>query len=422
MPVPRTTKEGFVDIFRAVLPPAYIAPLEEQDDGAGMDLPYAFAAMAELADCALNKGTQAYFLRPHSDQTDEPAAAAVKATGAFLASRVGYSAGSLALPAGTVIEAYRLDSYGEEEIVGRYLMTADATIAEGTGEPALLSVEAEFPGYFGNLLSDSVLLRFAPLGVSSVPCVFGTLGFDTIIERSVLTIDDAFSDRFVASDVGRYAQIVPAFGVEFESQPLQLTRINWANTASQQMQPMLNLSSGDRGKRCAVVTKEFGELGLVLSQPTAITGGKGGSLDARAIDVGIARLAGEPDDSLESRIESIDDNVSPVAILRAVDRVLGPLGIAWRLMETGDPKGLGGRVWDLHPWDFGSLGPVVSGSAVYDVQGALWLSASQMRRFFVVAVSTAILTEPGAVLRVWNDVHAARGGGVSFRLVIDSML
>jgi hypothetical protein len=422
MSVARSTKEDFVDIYRTVLPPAYVAPLEEQDDGAGMDLAYAIAAMAELADCASNKGTQAYFQRPHSDQTDEPAAAPVKASGAFLVSRVGYSVGSVVVPAGTIIEAYRIDSYGDEEIVGRYLTAASVTVAEGTGESELLQIEAEFPGYIGNLLASSVLLRFAAIGASSIPCIFATLGFDTILERSVPMEEDTLSDRFVATDVGRYAQIVPISGVQYESQPLQLIQIDWLDAVNQQMLPVVGLSSGDVGKSCTVVTKELSELGLALTQPTAVVGGNGGLLDARAADVGIARLAGEPDESLEARLETLDDNVSPLAIARAVDRILGPLGIAWRLMETGDPKGLGGRVWDLHPWDFGDLGSVVSSAEVYDVQGAIWLSASQLRRFFVIAVSTAILAEPGAATRVWNDVQATRGGGIGFRLVIDSML
>jgi len=422
MPVARTTKDGFVEIYRAVLPKVYVAPLEDQDDGAGMDLVYAFTAMAELADCASNKGTQAYFQRQHSDQTDEPAAAPQKATGSFQIARVGYSAGTLVLPAGTMIEAYRIDSYGDEEVVGRYLTTVSVTIQEGTGEVTTLSIEAEFPGYFGNLLPDSVFLRFAPLGTSSIPCTLGILGFDTIVQRNVLATEDASVDRFVASDVGRYAQIVPSPGTVFQSQPLQLMRIDWVDVANQRMLPSLGLSSADAGKSCIVVVKELSELGLSLSQPTAITGGNGGLLDARAADCGVARLAGEPDESLVTRIEGISDIVSPAAITRAVDRILGPLGIAWRLMETGDPKGLGGRVWDIHPWDFGDLGPTISSSFVYDVQGALWLSASQLHRFFVVAVSAAIMNEPSAASRVWNDVHAARGGGVGFRLVIDSTL
>jgi hypothetical protein len=415
MPVPRTTKDGFAEIYRSVLPAAYVAPLDEQDDGAGMDLPYAFATMAELADCASNKGTQAYFRRPHSDQTDEPAAAPTKALGAFVVSRVGYSEGSIVIPAGTLIEAYRIDSYGDEEVVGRYLTIASVTVAEGTGETESLAVEAEYPGYFGNLLSESVLLRFVEQGTLAVPCVVLP---NLRLQRSVTPVEDATTDRWSQAELGRY--------VVLEGTSLATTnllaprRITIVTSNAVSVSP--TMVSADIGASVLARVVELSSLGLVLSQPTAISGGKGGMLDAAAADDGVFRLAGEPNASLLSRLESLSDNVSPPAIARAVDRVLGPLGIAWRLMETGDPKGLGGRVWDLHPWDFGDLGPVVSSAAVYDVQGAVWLSTSQTRRFFVVAVSTAILTEPSAAMRVWNDVQAARGGGVGFRLVIDSTL
>jgi hypothetical protein len=422
MPVPRLTKENYVELYRRVLPASYIEPLEAEDDGVGMDVPYAFAAMMELADCASNKGTQSYFLRPHSDQTDEPAAGQRKAIGSFLVTRVGYAAEPITIPASTVIEAFRLDSYGDEELLGRYVTLAAATIAAGSGTTLLLPVEAEFPGYFGNLFADSAYLRFAPLGNSRIPCTVIITGFDAQFHRVASTIDDPFVDRFVATDLGRYARIVPDNGVVFETQPLYLVKIDTLDVAQQRMTPTIGTSSGDEGKLCTVELLELGDVGLALSQPTAITGGNGGMLDARGVDLGTSRLTGEGDESFESRLEALDDVVSPPAVMRAIDRVLGPSGIAWRLMETGDPKGLGGRVWDLHPWDFGNLGSVVSGAAVYDVQGAVWLSANQTRRFFVIAVSSAIGLEPLLASRLWNEVNAIREAGVGFRLVIDSTL
>lgn len=422
MPVPRLTKENYADLYRRVLPSSYVEPLDTEDDGAGMDLPYAFAAMMELADCATNKGTQSYFLRPHSDQTDMPAAGQSKAFGTFEIRRVGYSVGEVVVPAGTVVEAYRLDSYGAEDFVGRYVTLERVTVPEGTGTATPVNVEAEFPGYFGNLFADSVYLKFALLGRSRIPCSAIAIWSDTFFTRTVSAEDSPNWDWFEASNVNRYARAIPAIGVEFQSQPLNAFRLVWIDVGAQILLPSIAMSSGDDGKLCTVELLELSELGLVLSQPTAITGGNGGMLDARGADLGTSRLTGESDESLEARLEALDDTVSPPAIARTIDRVLGPLGIAWQLRETGDPKGLGGRVWDLHPWDFGSLGAVVSSAEVYDVQGAVWLSTSQTRRFFVVAVSSAITSEPFLASRLWNEVNAIREGGVGFRLVIDSTL
>lgn len=422
MPVSRLTKEDFAELYRRVLPASYIEPLDTMDDAVGMDLPYAFAAMMELADCASNKGTQSYFLRAHSDQTDSPAAGPSRATGAFLLARTGYAALDLVVPARTAIEAYRVDSYGDEEFVGRYFTTAELIVPAGSGAPLALAVEAEFPGYFGNLFADSVYLRFAELGKSRVPCAVAILGMDAVFQRTATLAEDRFVDRFESRDVGRYARVTPAADEVFETQPLYLMRLDWLSVPSQQMLPSIGLSSGDEGKLCTVELLELSELGLSLSQPTAIVAGNGGMLDARGVDLGVSRLTGESDESFAARLEALDDTTSPPAIVRAVDRVLGPSGIAWRLMETGEPQGLGGRVWDLHPWDFGQLSPVSSNVSVYGVQGAVWLSRSQTRRFFVVATSIAITLEPLLATRVWNEVNAIREAGVGFRLVIDPTL
>lgn len=417
MPVTRLTLEQYVDIYRKVLPSSYVEPLESQDDGLGMDLAYAFAAMFELADCAINKGTQAYFLREHSAQTDASGAGAAKATGQLQITRSGNVLTALTLPAGVLIEAYRLDSYGEEQSIGRFVTLATTSIGEGSGETATVEVEAEYPGYFGNVSLGGADFRFVELGNLVIPSEFDGLGF----LRSADPTTDASDDTWSGDEAGQY--IVFESDEAFVSLPLTPRRIQSVYTVTGVRGVIVSPfpDGADTNKHALVRRMEWSEL-LGVTQATAIVGGNGGMLDDRAVDVASQRIAGETDVALARRLEYLADAVTPAAIARAVDAILGPLGIAWRLLETGDPQSLGGRVWDLHPWDFGSLGFAVSTAAVYDVQGAVWLSRSQLRRFFVLAVAPSITSEQYAAGRVWNALNSLRAAGVGFKFVVDATL
>jgi len=418
MPVQRLTKDDFAEIYRRVLPPMYVAPLDEQDDGIGMDLPYAFAAMAELADCASNKGTQSYFLRPHSDQTDEPATGDTTASGVLLMRREGYSGGDITIPRGTIVEAHQTDSYGEDALIGRYRTTEPVTVLSGNGSYVDLPIEAEYPGYFGNLPEQGATFRFADQGHISVPCI-AVLAPPTVFHREASAIEDPWTDFWDPSLLGRYVVIE---GDGFDTPDLQTPRQITIVTDSYNVTVSPDIADTDLGKPCIVRILEPSELGLVLYQPVAIEGGRGGMLDARAVDMGTSRLAGEPDPALIARLETLDDTTSLPAIKRAVDRILSLRGIAWMVLEASDPQGLGGRVWDLHPWDFGSMGMEFGQSGVNGVHRAVWLSRSQTRRFFVVLVSAAIIREPFLAGHVWTTVNSIRALGVGFCLKIDNSL
>ena len=211
-------------------------------------------------------------------------------------------------------------------------------------------------------------------------------------------------------------------GDGFDTPDLQTPRQITIVTDSYNVTVSPDIADTDLGKPCTVRVLEPSELGLVLYQPVAIEGGRGGMLDARAVDMGTSRLAGETDPALIARLETLDDTTSLPAIKRAVDRILSPRGIAWMVLEGGDPKGLGGRVWDLHPWDFGSMGMEFGQSGVNGVHRAVWLTRSQTRRFFVVLVSAAIVREPFLAGHVWTTVSNLRATGVAFRLMIDNSL
>lgn len=413
MPVQRLDTEGYVEIFRRVLPADYVAALESLDDGLGLDLAYAFAAMMALADCASNKGTQSLFLRAHSDQTDVPAQEQAKAVGTIRLTHRGVTLGYAVVPARTALEAYATDSYGSELFIGRYFTKWEVVLSEGPTSQ-LVDIEAELPGYFGNLPLGAATFRFVPMGRFAIPSQVS----NALPDRLTDVGGDA-DDTWSVFMEGRYLVVDPAPGETFGSSAQTARRIMVAVAGSfAQVTPSY---AGDNDKLCTARVLELEDM-VAIEQTAAITGGNGGMLDAYAADLGMFRGLGESDVVFGARAEAIADTTTPAAIARAVDAILGPLGVAWRLMETGDPGGLGGFVWDLHPWNFGNLSTVASSAEVYSVQGAVWLSRSQTRRFFVVAVSTAIDAFPGAAAQVWKRVNDIRGFGVGFRLVMEPAL
>lgn len=419
MPVRRLNKDQFVDLFRSVLPESYTAPLESEDDAAGLDIVYAFGAMLELADCASNKGSQSQYLREHSAQTDVPASGAVKAQGTLLCSRQTVFLGDVEVRAGTLVECYRLDSFGEEQIVGYYVTTETVTLPEGSSAQVSVLVEAQYVGYAGNIPDNGALFRFATVGRSDVKATFT---FDSGTESTFEWDSGAIPqlDKFSPDLRWMYFTIEPAVGYTFVSDCVTLRRFIYINSPwGADVQPPLDVS--DLDNKCTLHSYELRDL-ISLNQSGAIVGGLGGSLDDRGVEMRVFRYDWESDAAYATRLEYVADAVSLPAVRRAVDAVLGPTGVAWRVLETGDATTLAGMVWDFHPYDFGSISHG-DGFGVLDLaQGAVWLSTAQAKRCFVVAVSATIMTHPYLASKVWNRVNDIRALGVVFKLVIDPAL
>lgn len=415
MGVQKSSKDQLIELYKGALPPAYVEPLEIEDDGLGMDLPYAFAAMLELADCASNKGTQALFLREHSEQTDVPAAVLAKASGVLSVARNGAPLGDVHVLAGTRIEAYRTNSFGLEELIGYYVTTEAILLVEGDTTTHDVLVEAEQPGYFGNLKAGDAYFRVAQQGAITVP-----ISVSSTTRIGSYTGAPLHLDRFSESSVGLHGVLEPDEGISFVSVPGTVRYvIDYLFPDSVLVSPEIDAS--DNGKKGLFRAVQLNDL-VSLTQAIDIVGGNGGALGDRGAEMLLPMLENETAAQYSSRLEYCLDVVSPTAIARVVDSILGPLGISWRLLETGDPDSLGGFIWDFHPWDWGSISYQRSDAEVYEVQGAVWLTDSQTKRFFVVAVSNAIDLEPGLAGRLWKRLNQARAKGVSFRLAIDEGL
>lgn len=85
------------------------------------------------------------------------------------------------------------------------------------------------------------------------------------------------------------------------------------------------------------------DFGLVVTNVLSPAGGRLGMLDAIGDERGVNRAPGEQDDSYRARVAEIADVVSPNAIKRTLNRVLGT--IPWCFREVGYPE-LPGMFYD----------------------------------------------------------------------------
>lgn len=439
------TKDDFLDLWRQVLPKMYTDPIENEANGQGFDIPSLQAAIFARFEAAVNTNQQAYFLRRHSNQTGEIARAGAKARGTVYISRPSGDA-AVTVPRGTILIAEQRGTVGETVTVGRYLTTHDATLGEGDAGPVAVEVEAEFPGYSGNLEFPGMIVRIQALGRATVKA---SANSTSRLVRNVAPAEESQWDDFSGDLLGRYVRVVQ-LSAPLNSSPQTPRRViaTWSSGSSLGITISPALATADVGKVMQVEIEEWEDLGLTVVQPQPILGGRGDTLGALANDFNVGRVAGETDDQLAMRLTDLPDTVSPSAIERTVGNILDPLGIGWCLKETGDVDSLMGFTFDVHPYDATDIKRIqpILGSQLIG-QGAVWLDRRRQFRFFIVCVHRSGLGEFGfgydytdssapnawdiaaydgkplgflqAVGRVQQAVDGAREGGVGFLVKVD---
>jgi hypothetical protein len=420
------SKDQFLDLWRSFFPDGFVVPIEEENGGFGL-LPFAAQAaiFARLSE-ALNVTTQAYYLRDHSSKTGDFARGEARATGELVIRRTGYAGGDVTVTKGTEFVSDVVTSIGVLD-GERFRATSDVTMTAGSLGPVTVPVEAVRPGWQGNVPAGSIT-RFAVRGRASIPLPSVTSATDIV--------DSGVPDRFTLSMIGQYARIVGgANGGPVARRIVDV--IPGADVSTAKFDAAFVFP--DSPSRIDVL--EFADLGLTVDQPSAMTGGRHGWLDAIGADRGVGRAPGESDDAYRLRIGSLDDTISPAAIMRILTRILDPLGIPWRLKETRDPSGLIGTVWDWHAFDYGTI----SDGVVF----------APPTRFFVVCVGASSLGDFGfpfdapfvppppmssgnawdvgfvdgypveyyaAIAALWSAIDRARAAGIGWLLVRDTSL
>lgn len=430
------TKSQYLELWRQLLPRSYTDPIEQESSGQGLDIPSLQAEIWADLEQKINVDQQAYFLKPHSIQTGPVSQGGQKAMGTVEIRRLAPAIGDIALPTGTLLEATETDSYGGERLVARYVTLLPYTFTEGNAGPFTVAVAAQFIGYDGNIAADKIN-RFLELGTVIVPSQL--VNSSSLVRRGI-----PGSDTLTTEMVGRYFRFSAGVTAEEAAIPRRIVSVFQLGTQPGLVfEPALAVTTTP-GTLVTVDVEEWSELGLVVSQPDEVTGGRGAALDAIGVDRGQGRGAGEDDDAYRERLCKLADIVSPAAIRRIVDRILTPCGVPYRILETRDVESLMGFTWDIHPFDNGGVAiiPKLANSQLVG-QGIVWLDGSTSVRYFLILVSNSSESPWGlsfddaptpamcaydqsaydgsdllldCVAQLWTALNEARAAGVAFQI------
>lgn len=363
-------KEDLIELWRRIFPASFTSPIEDEAGGQGLDVFAQQAAQFERVGDAVDRSTQAYYLKPHSTQTEEESMGPAPAVGSVEITRAPPLAGAIVLVAGTLLRAVQLDSQGDEVFGPLFVLTADVTLPAGSIVPVVAAIAAVRAGYQGNLPAARVT-RFELLGRAAVTA--------DVVDALTL-VDAGTPDRFTVGMIGQFLRFTT--GLNTATFPRRvLTALEGATTKITVDGPALVFP--DPGASVAVL--EFEDLALTVTQPAPTTDGHHSFLDAIGFDRNARRTADETDPVYRDRLCNLDDTISPAAILRIAARILTPKGIAFRLKETRDTfGGLRGFVWDFDPFDFGDIS-----------NGQVLLSDAMAVRYFALCVAPSGLGEFG---------------------------
>jgi len=159
--------------------------------------------------------------------------------------------------------------------------------------------------------------------------------------------------------------------------------------------------------------------GLVVTNDASPTGGRSAMLDELGGERGIGRTPGEVDDAYRERIGRPADTVSPMAIRRAANAVLAPLGSAVCLRQVGS------RLMPGFYYDAGSSADspqVPANNYAYDMNPAVrpedrfkfYLDYTEFRAFFMIGVPPIGVGAADVNRAVFNEVTRVKAGGVGF--------
>lgn len=430
MVLPAKTKADLLEMLSGILPSSFLRPLEELEEGLGLDPYAAAAAIMERVGQAIDLTSQAYYLKAHSDQTQDPSAAEARATVAVTIVRTGDASPALTLVAGLQLQSELRTSTGATILGPIFELTADVSLAAGSlSAPA--TVQAVRPGWQGNVPAGRIV-RFVPVRTLTVTAdVVGSAGANALT-------DNGLPDRFARDLVGRYVSFTS--GANTAAEPRRITD---ASTGSVVVDGAA--LTGETGASVSVLS--WADLGLSISQTAAATGGRHAFLDAIGEERRQGRRNGETDAAYRARVCQLADTICPAAIERIASLILDPIGIGWELKETRDPSSWPSLIYDTTSPPTGIVNAYDQG----DFFTAGYVDGCQEVAAFAICVGVSNDGEFGfsydandpdvltaydvggaydgyaigwraALGALYDAVDAARAAGVCFDLVLDPTL
>lgn len=463
------TQADYLELWRKIFPKNYTVPKELEAGGQGFDAESAQAKIFEAVTEAVICQTQGYYLKPHSLAVRPIASGATFAKGEVDISRIGNVGFSAPLLAGTRFLATQLGSFGQTVEMAEYQVVTRQDFAPGE-VMRTIPVQAVISGYASNIPKGKIQ-AFSVRGRSLVPNTDVTAGRFAVVES--FNRDAGGQDVYSSDMVGQFMRFTNI--AVFPPGPrliigATVVTVGNAQTTTVEFEPILEdgITPGtplpnDSG----VITEveEFADVGFVVEQPEPMEGGQTGFLDAIGADRNTPRVTGESDAAYRDRLCNLDDMISPAAMIRICERIMSPLGLGCVIKETrcitpgDDPRFqcLSGFIYDtVGAPNYINKTPALLNAYDHDPQfaidnGLVWLDAIDMVRFFIMCIGVggqgdfgfaydgaadglinpydepavginnfydgSPLVYLAAVGALWQELNAARAGGVGFDIV-----
>jgi hypothetical protein len=399
------TKEDLIQLWRDTMDDAYTVPIEEEDNGRGLDIISGIAEIWAKVSLSTDISTQTFYLLPHSTQTQLPAAGATQAVGNVILDREYPKYGDIELEDGDVLEVSQLGTKGETVVVADIELTSDQSLIEGLPSPVTTAVNAVRTGYQTNGAPRRTVVfkRKTTLAISNVTVLANTL------------TDDGGIDRFDETMVGSYVRFTS--GTNASTYPRRITSAS-LGTVIVDGTPLVSGTN-------SVEVVDINEIGVTAELDGELSGGTHGWLDALGLERLIARNPYESDNSYRFRIVKIPDLISPNAIIRAVSRVFRPYNYNFSFLEMRNPGDIPGAFWDIDPFDDPNAGfPDGNGKVMFgdgfQYRGFIILVESETTGDFGGPWDTNPATS-GHPSNAW-DYTPFDGYAVTFAQVLDDMV
>lgn len=318
MSAPTLTKDDLLAVWRRDMDPAYVEPLETEDEGRGLDVIAGLAAVLERASEAVTVSTQALYLKPHSTQLAPPASGATVAVGEVEVYRRIVVGGPIFLDDGDEIVAHFLGVNGEDEDAPVFEHIGDTTIPSGTEGPTIISVRCQRPGFQGNVKAGTE---------GRFPSRRGGEYVVTGFAAGVVTVDTAAGDKFLPTMSGMLWRFTNG-----PNQGAYARRITVLTDSTAAIDASGSLVAQGAGTGDVVDYNTVGDFRLVFR---GTADGRSGELDMLAAErTDIGRALDEDDEDFRSRVTTLPEVISPNSIIRALQALLDPLGIPFQFIEV----------------------------------------------------------------------------------------
>lgn len=197
-----------------------------------------------------------------------------------------------------------------------YTLDTAHTFAPGAWEPEFAAATALFPGYSSTVIPDQIN-AFDAVANGAVGDLCTVEAADALGQQRLVRV---YGDFFLRNFVGGYMVFTGLVDTDVQARVVEVSPDGeWCLVVPDT--PLMPVTAAQSWEML-----EWSTLGFTVSQPYSSTQGVLDGLDALGRELGRPRQTGEDDTQLRDALINLTDAVTPEAIKRLVDRILGAYG------------------------------------------------------------------------------------------------